>query len=132
MVKRHSILAGPRPNRRRERGALTTELVIAMALLVLAVCPLAYAFSQEVRLLRGSYWRSVVMEIVDGEAEILAAGEWRAFSEGQHAYTVRAGAATNLPPGRFQLTKTGKDLRLEWRSDERQSVGPVVRDITIQ
>ncbi|MCL4788745.1 MAG: hypothetical protein KJ070_18455 [Verrucomicrobia bacterium] len=132
MVKPHLISAGRRSDRRRERAALTTELLVAMALLVLAVCPLAYAFSQEVRLLRGSYWRSVVMEIVDGEAEILAAGEWRAFPEGQQPYTVRAGAATNLPPGRFQLTKTGKQLRLEWRSDERQSVGPVVRDITIQ
>jgi len=103
-----------------------------MALLVLALFPLAFTFTQETRLLRAGYWRSVAMEIVDSEAEVLIAGEWRAFPEGRQPYVVQAGAATNLPPGRFQLTKTGNHLRLEWQSEERKYVGPVVREITIK
>ena len=41
-------------------------------------------------------------------------------------------AAANLPPGRFQLTKTGNHLRLEWASDRRQGIGTVVREVTFK
>jgi len=132
MVNHRQINLSQQPRRRRERGALMTELLVAMALLVLALFPFAFAFTQEARLLRAGYWRSVAVEIVDSEAEILIAGEWRVFPEGHQPYVVQASAATNLPPGRFQLTKTGRHLRLEWQSDERKYVGPVVREITIK
>jgi len=132
MVNHRQTNLGGQPGRRSERGALMTEMVVAMALLVLALFPLAFAFTQEVRLLRAGYWRSVAMEIVDSEAEILIAGEWRAFPEGRQPYVVKASAATNLPPGRFQLSRTGNQLRLEWQADERKYIGPVVRDITLK
>ena len=54
------------------------------------------------------------MEIVDGEMEALAAGEWAAYGKGSHKYEVRAAAAKNLPPGSFVLTVTEKLVRLEW------------------
>ena len=66
----------------RRRGALMTELFVAMALLTGALLPLAYSITSEKRLARASYQRAVAMEIVDGEMEVLAAGEWRAFSAG--------------------------------------------------
>jgi hypothetical protein len=82
--------------------------------------------------LRAEYFRGTAMEIVDGEMEVLAAGEWRDFSEGSQPYTVHARAATNLPPGHFQLTKTGNHLRLEWTSNHRQGIGTIVREVTIK
>src|SRR5438128_11984527 len=88
----------------RQRGALMTELLVAMVLLTSALLPLAYSIAGERRLARALYQRAVAMEIVDGEMELLAAGEWRAFTPGRSDYSVRAGAATNLPPGRFLLT----------------------------
>ena len=72
------------------------------------------------------------MEIVDGEMEILAAGEWQNFPEGSQSYTVHARAAASLPPGHFQLTKTGRHLRLEWTADNRQGIGSVVREVTLK
>jgi hypothetical protein len=72
------------------------------------------------------------MEIVDGEMEVLVAGEWRNFPEGAQPYTVHANAAAHLPPGRFQLTKTGRHLRLEWTSDRRQGIGTVIREVTLK
>ena len=129
---RRQKLWGSAADRRRQRGALSAELLVAMAILVLAFLPLAYSLTQEMRLLRANYWRGVAMEIVDGEAEILAAGEWRVFPEGRHPYRVRAAAAANLPPGQFQLTKADKRLRLEWQSEERRGIGLVVREIIIK
>lgn len=123
----------PRTQRRRgagRRGAFTTmEMVITMAVLVLAVLPLAASFMYDARLLRVSYQKSVVMELVDGEMEILAAGEWRAYPPGVHEYPLRGLSVTNLPPGRCQLTVDARFLRLEWKSEPHTGVGTVVREV---
>src|SRR4029077_14059617 len=84
-----------------QTGALMLELLVAMALITGVLLPLAYSLASERRLVRATYQRAVAMEIVDGEMEVLAAGAWRAFTPGIHEYSVNAGAATNLPPGRF-------------------------------
>ena len=89
---------------RRQCASLLVELLVAMAILAGVLLPLAYSFVSERRLARGSYQRTVAMEIVDGEIEVLLAGEWRAFSPGTHDYQVHAAAATNLPPGHFTLS----------------------------
>ena len=111
-----------------ERGMLMADLMIAMAILVTAVLPVALSFSREVGMLRASYCRGVAMEIVDGEMEILVAGEWHEFPEGQSPYIIQAGAVTNLPPGKFLLSKTGNQLRLEWSAEKHLGVGPVIRE----
>jgi len=74
----------------RQCGALMVELLVAMALLTGALLPLAYSFASEKRLARSYYQRAVAIEIVDGEMEALAAGEWHAFAPGVHEYRVRA------------------------------------------
>jgi hypothetical protein len=113
------------------RGFLTTELVVAMAVLVLAMFPLSYAVLHERQLSRALYHRAVAMEIVDGEMELLRAGEWRAFSDGSHPYPVGAEAAGHLPAGRFVLTREGRHLRLEWIPERRGKGGRVSREVTL-
>jgi hypothetical protein len=115
-----------------DNGFLTVDLLVGMAILTLAILPLAFSFVHERHLLRAEYLRAVAVEIVDSEMEILAAGEWRIVPEGSQVYTTHAQAATCLPPGHFQLTRTGKNLRLEWKSDEPHGIGIVVREITVK
>jgi len=103
-----------------------------MAIFTLAIMPLAFSCVRETRLLRAEYFRGVAMEIVDGEMEILAAGEWRDLQDGSQPYAVHAGSAASLPPGRFQLMKAGNHLRLEWASNKRQGIGTVVREVTFK
>ena len=112
----------------RQRGALTTELLIACAILATAVLPMAFSVSQDGKLLRAHYNHAVAMQIVDGEMEILAAGEWRGFREGEQPYSVRAESAKNLPAGRFMLTRRGDQLRLEWLPDKPRHGAKVVRE----
>ncbi len=118
-------------HRARRCGSLMVELLVAMALLTGALLPLAYSIysiASEKRLARASYQRAVAMEIVDGEIETLAASEWRALTPGTREYQVHAGAATNLPPGRFLVTLQDGKVRLEWRPSVKQHGGPVVRE----
>jgi hypothetical protein len=120
------------PQRRRELGALSTELLVAMALLVAALFPLAYSFASERRLARSYYQRAVAMEIVDGEMEVLLAGEWRSYKPGVQEYHIKGSAVTNLPPGRFQLEVAKEKVRLEWLPTAQMQGGPVAREGRIQ
>jgi hypothetical protein len=107
------------------------ELVVALGILTTAVIPLGAILVHERNLCRAYYYRAVAMEVVDGEMEVLVAGEWRAAQAGSQPYTVRAEAAKNLPPGRFVLTVQEKRLRLEWTPDNPRSGGKVVREAAV-
>ncbi len=121
-----------RKSPRSRRGFLMVDAVVAMAILALAIVPLGFSFARERQVLKIEYLHSVANEIVDGEMEILAAGDWKNFPDGAQAYTVHSRAAANLPPGHFQLTKTGNHLRLEWLPEKRKGIGAVVREVTVK
>jgi hypothetical protein len=108
------------------------DLVVAMAILSMAIVPLGFSFARERQGLKIEYLNSVADEIVDGEMEILAAGDWKNFPDDSQNYSVHANAAARLPSGHFQLTKTGNHLRLEWTPDKRQGIGAVVREVTVK
>ena len=118
-----SVMATPHPGplpsegrgrERAEAGFLNIELVVAIAILAVVMLPLGGAWYHETKMLRAYYRDAVAMEILDGEMEVLAAGEWRSFPEGRHELKPTAHAATNLPPGHFVLTREVQRMRLEW------------------
>ena len=119
------------PPSRRQRGALITELLVALSIAVIALIPLAFSFDREHKVLLAYYHKAVVLEIIDGEMEILAAGEWRSFQPGAQPYPVHAAAAQNLPKGRFTLTLKDRLIRLEWKADKYGHGGRVVREVKL-
>ncbi len=112
-------------------GFLQIDLVVGLAVLAIAILPLGYAFARERQVLKAEYFHSVANEIVDGEMEILAAGAAKNFPDGTQNYSVHALAAKRLPPGHFQLTKNGHQLRLEWLADSKFGVRTVTRETTL-
>lgn len=121
--------------RRRQRlckGALQFDLAVAMAILVVAMIPITHMVRQERQLCRALYFRSVALSLVDGETEILKAGEWKSYSEGEHPYSITAPSATVLPEGTFTLTRTNTVIRLEWVPKSKRSGGRVVREFEIE
>ena len=121
-----------RPNHRRETAALTTELLVAIALLTSALFPLAYSFASEKRLARTYYQRAIAVEIVDGEMERLLAGAWHSYKPGTQEYPVRALSGTNLPPGKFELSIEKENIRLQWLPSVKMHGGPVVREAKVR
>jgi hypothetical protein len=113
-------------------GFLELDLAFGITILAVAIIPLGFSFARERDVLRAEYFRGVAVEIVDGETEILAAGDWKNFPDGTQNYTVRSRAATSLPPGHFELIKTGNHLRLEWTPDKHKGIGVVVREINVK
>lgn len=118
--------------RQGQRAALMIELLVAVALLLGGLLPIAYGIASEKKLARASYQRAVAMEIVDGELEALIAGGMGRLTNGTWKYTVRAGAAVNLPPGAFFLTVNPNRLRLEWRPALKDNGGAVFREARFQ
>ena len=113
-------------------GALATECVVALGILAVVMIPLAFAFQHEARLCRAYYYKAAALEIIDGEMEVLAAGEWRALTPGRRDYPVRAASATNLPPGRFVLTLGAGRARLEWMPARPGGGGLVTREAEVK
>ena len=116
----------------RNRGIVLVELVVALAILGSVVLTIAYATMLEIRSLRAAYNRAVAIGIVDGEIEILAAGGWKAWAEGEHDLDPDAAAAANLPPGRFVLTRSPGFVRVAWEPADAGRGGSVVREARIQ
>jgi hypothetical protein len=108
------------------------ELMVAIAILAMVVLPLAFAWIKDARVIRGSYQRAIAMEIVDGEFEVLLAGEWRRYGQGTHDYATTARAASNLPPGRFTLTVNERRIRLDWKPEVLRGIGAVVREMEVR
>jgi hypothetical protein len=119
-------------SRRACRGLLEIDMVVAIAIFAAAIMPVGYAFARERKVLKVEYYRSVALEIVDGEMEILAAGGTGNYHEGTQAFAVKSHAATVLPPGNFQLIKTGPHLRLEWIPAQKTGIGTIAREVTLK
>jgi hypothetical protein len=112
-------------------GSMMMEMIVAVGILTTATVPIAYSFMAEARLCRQYYFRSVAMEVVDGEMEVLAAGEWAVYPEGTQAYKVTAAAVSSLPAGAFTLTRQGKRLRLDWKPENTRQAKPFAREVTL-
>jgi hypothetical protein len=101
--------------RRRRSAFLNVELVAAIGVLLVAMAPMAYSIMQEIKLARRLYHEAVAMQLLDGEMEVLAAGNWQAFQPGEHVLRVTAPSVTNLPPGKFVVVRSAGNIRVEWR-----------------
>ncbi len=107
---------------------LMMDVAVAMTLLALVLIPMSFSFFGEQKLCRSYYYRALATEIVDGEMEILAAGEWRNLPEGTQHHVINVGAAQNLPAGAFIFSRKENSLRLEWRPEEKNKGGTIVRE----
>ena len=101
----------------RTRGFLEVDMMVGLAILALAILPLGYSFARERQVLKMEYFDSVANEIVDGEMEILAAGDWKNFPDGSQNYPVHANAVSRLPAGHFSTDQDRKSsaLGMEFR-----------------
>lgn len=116
---------------RRRTGALTTDLVVALAILAMAVLPMGVHFGRETAAARENYRRAVAMELVDAEIEILRAGEWKRLHEGTQEWNLDGRAAGNLPGSRLLAHRHDRSVRLEWFSRTNARLPQVIRKAVI-
>lgn len=105
------------------------ELVVALGVVLVAMIPLLVTMVREQRQAKALYCRAAAIQIVDGELEVLAAGAHVGIEEGVRDFVPSALSVTNLPAGRFVLSKSPDTLTLEWLPSKRSQGGAVRRSV---
>ena len=132
--RRHTQISASKVRRSAEtplRAAFVeVDLLVAVALLCVALLPLAYSFISDQRAARIAYERAVAMELLDGEMEIQAAGAWRNYPAGTNEITLAGNAATNLTRRSALLIIEPKRVRLEWQP-AKQTRPTLIREVRL-
>ena len=116
----------------RRRAFLQLDVAIALTLLALVFIPLSVSSSGGLDLARRHYFEAVALQLIDGEMDVLLAGERRKYTLGEYGITPVGEAVQNLPEGKFVLTVKQKQLTLTWVPTKRAKWGRVERVVQLK
>ena len=116
----------------RRRAFLQLDMAIALSLLALVFIPLSVSSSGGLDLARRHYFEAVALQLIDGEMDVLLAGERRKYTTGEHRITPVGEAVQNLPEGEFVLTVHDQKLTLAWVPTKRAKWGRVERVVQLK
>ena len=116
----------------RRRAFLQLDMAIALSLLALVFIPLSVSSSGGLDLARRHYFEAVALQLIDGEMDVLLAGERQKYTTGEHRITPVGEAVQNLPEGEFVLTVHDQKLTLAWVPTKRAKWGRVERVVELK
>ena len=111
---------------------LQLDVAIAITVLALVFIPLSVSSSGDLDLARRHYFEAVALQLIDGEMDVLLAGERRKYTTGEHRITPVGEAVQNLPEGEFVLTVHDQKLTLAWVPTKRAKWGRVERVVELK
>ncbi len=116
----------------RRRAFLQLDVAIALTVLTLVFIPLSVSSSGGLDLARRHYFEAVALQLIDGEMDVLLAGERRKYTLGEYGITPVGEAVQNLPEGKFVLTVKQKQLTLTWVPTKQAKWGRVERVVELK
>jgi len=116
----------------RCRAFLQLDVAVAITVLALVFIPLSISSSGDLDLARRHYFEAVALQLIDGEMDVLLAGERRKYTTGEHRITPVGEAVQNLPEGKFVLTVHDQKLTLAWVPTKRAKWGRVERVVELK
>ena len=116
----------------RCRAFLQLDVAVAITILALVFIPLSSSSSGDLDLARRQYFEAVALQLIDGEMDLLLAGERRKYTTGEHRITPVGEAVQNLPEGEFVLTVHDQKLTLAWVPTKRAKWGRVERVVELK
>ena len=111
---------------------LQLDVAVAITVLALVFIPLSVSSSGDLDLARRQYFEAVALQLIDGEMDVLLAGERRKYTPGEHQIKPVGGAVQNLPEGEFVLTVHDQKLTLAWVPTKRAKWGRVERVVQLK
>jgi hypothetical protein len=111
---------------------LQLDVAVAITFLALVFIPLSISSSGDLDLARRHYFEAVALQLIDGEMDVLLAGERRKYTTGEHRITPIGEAVQNLPEGEFVLTVHDQKLTLAWVPTKRAKWGRVERVVELK
>ena len=116
----------------RCRAFLQLDVAVAITVLALVFIPLSVSSSGDLDLARRQYFEAVALQLIDGEMDVLLAGERRKHTTGEHRITPIGEAVQNLPEGEFVLTVHDQKPTLAWVPTKRAKWGRVERVVELK
>ena len=116
----------------RCRAFLQLDVAVAITVLALVFIPLSISSSGDLDLARRHYFEAVALQLIDGEMDVLLAGERRKYTTGEHRITPVGEAVQNLPEGKFVLTVHDQKLTLAWVPTKQAKWGRVERVVELK
>ena len=111
---------------------LQLDVAVAITVLALVFIPLSVSSSGDLDLARRHYFEAVALQLIDGEMDVLLAGERRKYTPGEHQIKPVGEAVQNLPEGEFVLTVHDQKLTLAWVPTKRAKWGRVERVVDLK
>ena len=108
------------------------DVVLGIALLLLVFIPFSVTSSGELDLARRQQFQAVALQMIDGEMDVLLAGERQKYAAGEHTITPPGEAVQSLPEGKFVLTVGEKELTLAWTAVKQAKWGRVERVVKLK
>ncbi len=116
----------------RRRAFLQLDVAVAITVLALVFIPLSVSSSGDLDLARRQYFEAVALQLIDGEMDVLLAGERQKYTTGEHRITPVGESVQNLPEGEFVLTVHDQKLTLAWVPTKRAKWGRVERVVELK
>ena len=114
------------------RAFLQLDVAVAITVLALVFIPLSVSSSSDLNLARRQYFEAVALQLIDGEMDVLLAGERRKYTPGEHQIKPVGEAVQNMPEGEFTLTVHDQKLTLAWVPTKRAKWGRVERVVQLK
>ena len=111
---------------------LQLDVAVAITVLALVFIPLSVSSSGDLDLARRQYFEAVALQLIDGEIDVLLAGERRKYTPGEHQIKPVGEAVQNLPEGEFVLTVQEQKLTLAWTPTKRAKWGRIERVVELK
>ncbi len=116
----------------RRRAFLQLDVAVAITVLALVFIPLSVSSSGDLDLARRQYFEAVALQLIDGEMDVLLAGERQKYTTGEHRITPVGESVQNLPEGEFVLTVHDQKLTLAWVPKKLAKWGRVERVVELK
>ena len=111
---------------------LQLDVAVAITVLALVFIPLSVSSSGDLDLARRQYFEAVALQLIDGEIDVLLAGERRKYTPGEHQIKPVGEAVQNLPEGEFVLSVQDEKLTLAWMPKNLAKWGRVERVVQLK
>ena len=122
----------PRPRSMRCLAFIQLDIALAIVILGLIFIPLSVTSSAKLDLARRHHFKAVALNLIDGEIDVLLAGEIKKYKPGESLITPPGEAVGSLPKGEFILTLNDKIFKLEWVPEKSTKWGRVQREVNLK
>ena len=126
------MILRPTPRAAKRLAFVQLDVALAVSILLLVFIPFSVTSSSKLDLARRQHFKAVALQMIDGELDVLMAGERQKYIPGEHKITPPGEAVKTQPVGEFILTVQENPRTIAWVPEKEAKWGRVEREVTLK